>query len=90
MKLSVSEHRIKGKKIANILRALKEKTPCKDCGLKYPYYVMDFDHVNGDKHFSLARARAYDGAKVAAEIRKCEIVCANCHRERTHSRRLMN
>ena len=26
------------------IRNLKESTPCKDCGKKYPYYVMDFDH----------------------------------------------
>jgi hypothetical protein len=26
-----------------LIRRAKEK-PCADCGLSYPYYVMDFDH----------------------------------------------
>lgn len=61
--------------------------PCSDCGLAYPFYVMDFDHL-GDKKFKLSavKARGYALEKVQAEIAKCEVVCANCHRARTHFR----
>lgn len=70
----------------NKINALKSK-PCLDCGLIYPSYVMDFDHVNNDKIDSvstLLRKGCY--TKALEEAKKCEAVCANCHRERTHRR----
>lgn len=66
---------------------LKAK-PCTDCGGCFPYYVMDFDHVDGTKkRFDVGRARKYSLAEIRREIAKCELVCANCHRIRTHERR---
>ena len=61
--------------------------PCVDCKIKYPHYVMDFDHLK-DKEFNLSQAarHGYGKEKVLKEIAKCELVCANCHRERTHKR----
>jgi hypothetical protein len=59
-----------------------------DCGIRYPTYVMDFDHIAGKKRTHIAAMRgnfAWD--QIAAEIAKCEVVCANCHRERTFRRR---
>ena len=61
--------------------------PCLDCGIKYPPYVMDFDHVSGDKKFRVSqvmRAASLDDMK--NEMSKCELVCANCHRIRTARR----
>ncbi len=29
-----------------LVRRMKD-VPCADCGTRYPYYVMDFDHVRG-------------------------------------------
>lgn len=61
--------------------------PCADCGVQYPYYVMEFDHVRGDKVGNVNNLRWSKGiAKIAEEIAKCEVVCANCHRQRTHDR----
>lgn len=59
-----------------------------DCQKVYPWYVMDFDHVRGQKKFNLSQAAAkcYAIPTIEAEIAKCEIVCSNCHRERTYSR----
>lgn len=70
------------------VRKLKEDTPCLDCGVRYPYYCMDFDHVNGKKvtHISEMIRNAAARWKIFSEITKCEIVCANCHRKRTHRR----
>lgn len=58
--------------------------PCTDCGIKYPYYVMDFDHLR-DKKFDLSRATSHlwSPETVKKEIDKCEVVCSNCHRVRT-------
>lgn len=74
------------KVIQNFIRNLKETTPCTDCGVYYPYYVMDFDHLEDKKwgvNFLMSTGRI--GA-LKLEIKKCEIVCANCHRKRTHIR----
>lgn len=58
--------------------------PCMDCGIKYPSYVMDFDHRE-DKLFDVSRGvNDYGMKKLLAEIAKCDVVCANCHRFRTH------
>lgn len=66
----------------------KVKTvPCTDCKNTFPPCVMDFDHQY-DKDFNISEAanRCMSIEKIAAEIAKCEIVCANCHRLRTHSK----
>lgn len=69
------------------VRELKSTTPCTDCEKTYPYYVMDFDHL-GDKEYELSAMVTHGHAleKVKAEIAKCEIVCSNCHRQRTFER----
>lgn len=56
--------------------------PCADCGQRYPPYVMDFDHTGDNKEFNVS-ARYIATSRLLAEIAKCEVVCANCHRERT-------
>lgn len=62
--------------------------PCADCGVRYPAYVMDFDHVRGKKRDNIGLMKAYAGnATLLAEIAKCDVVCANCHRVRSHRRR---
>jgi hypothetical protein len=61
--------------------------PCVDCGVQYPYYVMDFDHREGvTKEFSLHRVQNATKRAILREIAKCDVVCANCHRERTYQR----
>jgi hypothetical protein len=68
---------------------IKSTTPCTDCGRGYPPYVMQFDHLGEDKDRDIANlvASPVSLARLAAEIEKCEVVCANCHAERTHQRR---
>lgn len=66
------------------IQALKAQ-PCADCGKQYPYWVMDFDHRPGeDKVCDVGGSKSR--AKRLAEAKKCDIVCSNCHRERTHNR----
>jgi hypothetical protein len=67
------------------IKSLKEETPCKDCGKNYPYYVMHFDHLR-DKKFNIGSSTNLKKVTLLDEISKCEIVCANCHAERTHKR----
>lgn len=65
-----------------------KNVPCADCDNKFPPYVMDFDHVDGDKEYNISDmvAKGYSVDSIIIEIVKCEVVCANCHRERTHKR----
>jgi len=71
-----------------LVMAFKESTPCVDCGRRYPHYVMDFDHVQGTKagDISTMAGKPVGEASLRAEIGKCELVCANCHRGRTWKR----
>jgi hypothetical protein len=65
-----------------------KRVPCMDCGETYPPYVMDFDHRGEDpKTFNISHGVYSQSLKaVKVEIAKCDIVCANCHRERTFQR----
>jgi hypothetical protein len=64
-----------------------KQKPCADCGNEYPSYVMDFDHVRGEKVANLGRLvnKPATLEAIANEIAKCDVVCSNCHRIRTHS-----
>lgn len=68
------------------LMELKNK-PCTDCGQTFPHYVMDFDHLGNKKHSISEMRQGFVWEKILEEISKCELVCANCHRIRTHKRR---
>lgn len=81
--------REKRAKLTALIRQSKS-VPCTDCGVSYPFYVMDLDHRPGAvKHFTMSEASYWNKPleKVAAEIAKCDAVCANCHRSRTYLRK---
>lgn len=67
---------------------LKSKTPCSDCLIKYPPYVMEFDHIveKGIKVDDISHMIGGKIEDILLEIEKCEIVCANCHRKRSWKR----
>jgi hypothetical protein len=68
------------------LRQVKS-CPCADCGVQYPFYVMDFDHREGEeKSFEMNHVNYVTMRAIKREIEKCDVVCANCHRERTYQR----
>lgn len=73
------------------VRQIKDATPCADCNVSYPPYVMQFDHLGEDKDRDIAEmvASPVSLGRLEAEIAKCEVVCANCHAERTYQRRTL-
>ena len=101
-KSSISYHLGVGQKVKNLQRTrdrrslikstldeLKHNKTCVDCGENYPYWMMDFDHLGEvPKLFTIGEYRKVGVSleKVLEEVDKCEIVCANCHRNRTHFR----
>jgi hypothetical protein len=75
--------------VRELVAGLKSQ-PCADCGGRFPPFVMDFDHVRGKKLGLISRMSTgrMSAAKILAEIDKCEVVCATCHRIRTQLRLL--
>ena len=71
-----------------MLKRLKQQ-PCADCGGRFPSCAMDFDHRDpAEKRHTISRMVGRAGtARIMAEVAKCDIVCANCHRDRTYRRR---
>ncbi len=68
------------------LQALKENHPCVDCGVVYHPVVMDFHHRDpASKLFNIGRKWGSTSISLLLEeIAKCDLICANCHRLRTH------
>lgn len=68
-------------------RQFKESMPCTDCGLTFPYFVTEFHHRDpATKRFIIGnRSASFGSALVTAEIAKCDLLCANCHRIRTYT-----
>ena len=57
---------------------------CMDCGKSYPDYTMHFDHLDpAEKSFGIGTKLTYNIDILRLEAAKCELVCANCHAERT-------
>lgn len=60
--------------------------PCCDCN-EMDLLVLEFDHL-ADKTMNICHAiQDYSLARLQQEVAKCEVVCANCHKRRTASRR---
>lgn len=81
------ERRVRNRDLA---AAIKLERGCADCGFRDHPAALEFDHLPGyPKVASVALlcTRA-DSTTILAEIAKCEVVCANCHRVRTHRRTL--
>lgn len=69
--------------------AVKLALGCADCGWCGWARGLDWDHVRGVKLGGIATLIANGRLwnEIEAEMRKCEVVCANCHRVRTALRR---
>ena len=65
------------------------RVPCLDCGGTFPFFIMQFDHRDpSEKRYMVSMMVGRTGTeRILAEVAKCDIVCANCHRERTYQRR---
>jgi hypothetical protein len=62
---------------------------CADCGYNAHPAALDFDHLPGNEKIRDIKSGAQLGwAALQAEVAKCEVVCANCHRIRTAERRM--
>jgi len=61
---------------------------CARCGYDKCYDALDFHHI-GEKLFALAANWHRSWKSIEEEIKKCELLCANCHREE-HAQTIFN
>lgn len=62
---------------------------CSDCKGEFPHECFDFDNVidePGHVAISLLLSRNASDDAIQAELNRCQLVCANCHRIRTRTR----
>ena len=67
-----------------------KKNPCADCGRSFPFYAMDFDHRDPSQKITDVGTMRRNGVTMEvlkAEVAKCDLVCAVCHRIRTHRKK---
>jgi hypothetical protein len=71
------------KSLGRRIREYLADHPCVDCG-ESDAEVLDFDHLR-NKRANVSRLvhTAVSWDLIVAEISKCEVRCANCHRRRT-------
>jgi hypothetical protein len=71
-----------------LLQKLKMESGCKDCGYNAHGAPLDFDHRPDETkllNISQNLGRAWN--LILAEVAKCDVRCANCHRIITEERR---
>lgn len=75
------------KRINNYIFDFLNDNPCVDCGEHDPI-VLEFDH-RSNKIFNIGAAKHMGKSikNVIAEIEKCNVRCANCHRRKTYKER---
>ncbi len=64
-----------------------KKGPCVDCKNSFNPWQMDFDHRDpNEKKHDVSSMMRRGKPQLLEEIAKCDLVCANCHRNRTWNR----
>lgn len=55
---------------------------CQICGYNKSNSALELHHINPeDKEFTLNKGQLFSWEKLQDELKKCVLVCANCHRE---------
>lgn len=63
------------------IKADAKKDGCVFCGENHPA-VLDFHHINkNSKYKDIAKMRENPPTQLKKEIKKCIVLCSNCHRK---------
>ena len=67
-------------KLKEQLKEYKKTCKCERCGF-CDYRALQFHHNKGNKEFNIGEVtkRGISWDKALHEIKKCEVLCANCH-----------
>lgn len=63
---------------------VREAVPCTHCGENLPACATDFHHIRGTKFRSVMDMTSYSWERIKEEMKKCDVLCANCHRIAEH------
>jgi len=74
----------RGKRSAAFIRSLKEGKSCCQCEKPFPPHVLDFHHLF-DKEWTISQLYGKSHDRILKEIGKCQLLCANCHRDTTQN-----
>ena len=70
------------------LDEIKQSLGCADCGI-HDIRVLEMHHRSDEEKIkTVAAMRAYPWPKFKAEIAKCDVLCANCHKIRHYKERV--
>ena len=75
--------RVRRKEKAQFIRNCRVSEGCIACGENHPATLVFHHRDESIKEFNLAKAAAQNISKkrLLAEIAKCDVYCANCHRK---------
>lgn len=74
-------------KVKRIIRNYKLKKGCNYCGYRKNWRALDMDHIDPLEkkyNFSTQAHRFVSFDELHEEMKKCQVLCANCHRIKTH------
>ncbi|MFA6588570.1 MAG: HNH endonuclease signature motif containing protein [Patescibacteria group bacterium] len=74
---AVKKRRIKVRNLARELKGSK----CEICGYAKCQEALEFHHIHEKKFGISEKGYTRSWQKVKNELDKCQLVCANCHRE---------
>jgi hypothetical protein len=70
------------RKRMKVRMVLEKGGKCQNCGYNKCIWALEFHHRNKEeKSFSIGNPETRAWEKLKEELKKCDMLCANCHRE---------
>lgn len=68
-----------------LINRIKVERGCSICGFSEHPAALQFNHIKGEKLFTISQDPKRSWKAIEEEIEKCEVLCANCHAIHTHT-----
>lgn len=76
----INKSKKRRKEINDWFREIKSKLSCETCGFSHPA-ALDFHHFDKNKDSEVSNiVKTASKKKILDEIKKCIVLCSNCHR----------
>jgi len=87
MKISKCAERIRHAALKSEINHYKISCGCQNCSYNFSPAALDFHHIDDtfkEANISTMLKNSVSRTKIWQEIKKCIVLCANCHREEHH------